>query len=82
MSDKKKTDASGMTRKEFNKERRVANKGIKSRSSSRRDYRNSRLRRKDFGDITISNTPEKSTYRDDYDEKSGFGKGGILKQHD
>tara|TARA_R100000426_G_scaffold23588_6_gene20427 strand:+ start:5072 stop:5320 length:249 start_codon:yes stop_codon:yes gene_type:complete len=78
-TDKKKRDDAGMTRKEFNKARKAANKKAKEILGRGKAYRQNKVRRSDFGNITIAKdevSPRTGVY---YDE---FGHGGVLRQHD
>ena len=81
MPDKKRDDAN-MTRSEFNKARRKANKIIKKNTGSGKNYRKNKIRRSDFGDISIpqgnSNTQDPNI---SYDENQEFGNGGKMKNN-
>ena len=78
-----KTDAKGMTRKEFNKARREANKKAKELLGGGKKYRQNKVRRSDFGNITIGSDEVSPFTGADYTEfNDEFRHGGVLKQHD
>jgi len=74
----KKRDDAGMTRKEFNKARKASNKKAKEILGGGKAYRQNKVRRSDFGNITIGTEVSPRTGVD-YKE---FGRGGVLTQHD
>lgn len=82
-TDNKKRDDAGMTRKEFNKARRAANKRAKEILGGGKTYRKNKVRRSDFGNITIARdevSPRTGVAYDDFNDE--FGHGGVLRQHD
>ena len=82
-TDKKKRDDAGMTRKEFNKARKAAMKKAKAfYGKDRKSFRKNKVRRSDFGNITIDTevSPRTDVAYDDFNDE--FGHGGVLRQHD
>lgn len=77
----KKTDDAGMTRREFNKARRNANKVIKKTVGGGSKYREEKLRRSDFGDISINTNTKAEDKKTTFNDNQEFGKGGKMQNN-